>query len=323
MCGICGIFNLQLQPLAHGERIDAMAQTLFLRGPDSGGKFQLPHIALAIRRLSIIDLETGNQPLSNEAGDITLVFNGEIYNYRELCQGLLERGHHFKTHSDGEAIIHLYEEQGPGLPARVERHVRHRPLGSIAPNDCCWRATGPVRNRSITGATAKRWCSARRSRLCSSTRESAARLIPPRSPIIFSTAIFPARAAFTPKSRSFPAAHRMVVENGNIAHRRLLAPAGLFALAGAAAGDAPPGARFGGRTRRAPAAGGGIAPGERRSPGRLPERRRGFLRHRRHHERAESGKRQFVFRELSRKRPSTRSPTPRWWPSASAPSITF
>ena len=90
-----------------------MAQTLFLRGPDSGGKFELPHIALAIRRLSIIDLETGNQPLTNESGNITLVFNGEIYNYRELCEGLLERGHHFKTHSDGEAIIHLYEEKGP------------------------------------------------------------------------------------------------------------------------------------------------------------------------------------------------------------------
>src|SRR5271169_3884197 len=113
MCGICGILNLQLQPLAHGDRIDAMAARIFHRGPDSGGKFQLAHIALAIRRLSIIDLETGNQPLSNEAGDITLVFNGEIYNYRELCKGLLERGHHFKTHSDGEAIIHLYEEMGP------------------------------------------------------------------------------------------------------------------------------------------------------------------------------------------------------------------
>jgi asparagine synthase (glutamine-hydrolysing) len=112
MCGICGIINLQHEPLAHGDRIDAMAASIFQRGPDSGGKFQLPHLALAIRRLSIIDLETGNQPLSNETGDITLVFNGEIYNYRELCKGLLERGHHFKTHSDGEAIIHLYEEQG-------------------------------------------------------------------------------------------------------------------------------------------------------------------------------------------------------------------
>jgi asparagine synthase (glutamine-hydrolysing) len=113
MCGICGIFNLQLQPLEHGDRINEMAARIFHRGPDSGGKFQQSHIALAIRRLSIIDLQTGNQPLSNETGEITLVFNGEIYNYKELCEGLLKRGHHFRTHSDGEAIIHLYEEQGP------------------------------------------------------------------------------------------------------------------------------------------------------------------------------------------------------------------
>ncbi len=89
-----------------------MAARILHRGPDSGGKFQLPQLALAIQRLSIIDLETGNQPLSNEAGDVTLVFNGEIYNYRELCKGLLDRGHHFKTQSDGEAIVHLYEERG-------------------------------------------------------------------------------------------------------------------------------------------------------------------------------------------------------------------
>src|SRR5579871_6702461 len=101
MCGICGTFNLQLQPLDHADSIDRMAQRIYHRGPDSGGKFQQSHIALAIRRLSIIDLETGNQPLSNEAGDVTLVFNGEIYNYRELCEGLRDRGHFLKTHSDG------------------------------------------------------------------------------------------------------------------------------------------------------------------------------------------------------------------------------
>ena len=113
MCGICGIFNLTLQPAAHRERIDAMSARLEHRGPDSQGKFELPHLALAIRRLSIIDLETGNQPLYNETGDITLVFNGEIYNYRELRQPLLERGHKFQTQSDGEVIAHLYEEKGP------------------------------------------------------------------------------------------------------------------------------------------------------------------------------------------------------------------
>ncbi len=113
MCGICGMLNLKLEPLAHRERLEAMSARLGHRGPDSAGKFELPHMALAIRRLSIIDLETGDQPLSNEAGDVTLVFNGEIYNYRELRQGLLEHGHLFNTRSDGEVIAHLYEELGP------------------------------------------------------------------------------------------------------------------------------------------------------------------------------------------------------------------
>lgn len=113
MCGICGIFNLALEPVAHRERIDAMSERIVHRGPDSHGKFELPHLALAIRRLSIIDLATGDQPLSNEAGDVTLVFNGEIYNYRELRGPLLERGHKFKTQSDGEIVAHLYEERGP------------------------------------------------------------------------------------------------------------------------------------------------------------------------------------------------------------------
>jgi asparagine synthase (glutamine-hydrolysing) len=113
MCGICGVHNLALEPLAHPEIIDRMSATLERRGPDSNGKFQLPHLSLAIRRLSIIDLETGDQPLSNESGDVTLVFNGEIYNYRDLRDKLLDHGHRFRTRSDGEVIAHLYEELGP------------------------------------------------------------------------------------------------------------------------------------------------------------------------------------------------------------------
>ena len=113
MCGICGILNLKLDSAAVGERIGPMSATIEHRGPDSHGTFELPYVALAIRRLSIIDLETGDQPLSNETGDVTLVFNGEIYNYRELRQELLARGHKFKTRSDGEVIVHLYEERGP------------------------------------------------------------------------------------------------------------------------------------------------------------------------------------------------------------------
>src|SRR5579864_1967805 len=113
MCGICGLLNLNGEPVADRERIDAMSERLKHRGPDSHGKFELPHVALGIRRLSIIDLATGDQPLFNETGDIAMVFNGEIYNYRELRPRLLERGHRFKTHSDGEVIVHLYEDLGP------------------------------------------------------------------------------------------------------------------------------------------------------------------------------------------------------------------
>ena len=119
MCGICGLLNLKLEPLAGAQRIHEMSRSLEHRGPDSHGKFELPHVALAIRRLSIIDLQTGDQPLSNETGDVTLVFNGEIYNYRELRRQLLERGHQFKSHSDGEVIVHLYEEQGPDFVAEL------------------------------------------------------------------------------------------------------------------------------------------------------------------------------------------------------------
>jgi asparagine synthase (glutamine-hydrolysing) len=112
MCGICGIVNLALEPAAYRDSIDLLSARLEHRGPDSHGKFELPHLAFAIRRLSIIDLQTGDQPLSNETGDVTLVFNGEIYNYRELREKLCRRGHGFKTQSDGEVIAHLYEERG-------------------------------------------------------------------------------------------------------------------------------------------------------------------------------------------------------------------
>ncbi|MGH9357534.1 MAG: asparagine synthase (glutamine-hydrolyzing), partial [Terriglobia bacterium] len=112
MCGICGIFNLTLETARSRVAIDSMSARIAHRGPDSAGKFELPYLALAVRRLSIIDLETGDQPLSNETGDITAVFNGEIYNYRELSRQLAERGHRLRTHSDGEVIVHLYEERG-------------------------------------------------------------------------------------------------------------------------------------------------------------------------------------------------------------------
>lgn len=112
MCGICGVVT------AHGEQaiteavLRGMCQLLRHRGPDDEGYFCEAPAWLAVRRLSIIDLAEGRQPMTNEAGTIRLVFNGEIYNFRELRKALEQRGHLFVTQSDSEVIVHAYEEYG-------------------------------------------------------------------------------------------------------------------------------------------------------------------------------------------------------------------
>jgi asparagine synthase (glutamine-hydrolysing) len=114
MCGICGKMNFDSGGVpVDAELIRRMLDSIRHRGPDDDGVYLSPQIGLGHRRLSIIDLNTGHQPLSNEDGSIWIVFNGEIYNYRELRAELLARGHILKTQSDTEVIIHLYEEYGP------------------------------------------------------------------------------------------------------------------------------------------------------------------------------------------------------------------
>jgi asparagine synthase (glutamine-hydrolysing) len=110
VCGICGIASLAgpVDP----ERLARMSATLVHRGPDSDGSFVDGPIALAARRLAIIDLQTGDQPIANEDSTIHVVQNGELYNYRELRAGLERAGHRFRTHGDTEVLVHLYEEHG-------------------------------------------------------------------------------------------------------------------------------------------------------------------------------------------------------------------
>ena len=112
MCGIAGI--LAKDRLWEGARplLKNMADTLSHRGPDGEGFYFDQRIGLAHRRLSIIDLEGGKQPLSNEDGTVWVTFNGEIYNYLELRHNLIQKGHTFKTASDTEVLVHLYEEKG-------------------------------------------------------------------------------------------------------------------------------------------------------------------------------------------------------------------
>src|SRR5271156_5171526 len=113
MCGICGKLNFDPGNSVNPALIRGMLDTIRHRGPDDEGIYIAGEVGLGQRRLSIIDLNAGHQPLSNEDGTVWIVFNGEIYNYQELRAFLLSKGHTFKTQSDTEVIVHLYEEFGP------------------------------------------------------------------------------------------------------------------------------------------------------------------------------------------------------------------
>ena len=121
MCGICGLIDLKGRPIER-HFLEQLTDTLAHRGPDAKGIFlnqraqgessSSPSVGLGHRRLSIIDLAGGHQPLSNEDGTVWIVFNGEIYNFPRLREELLARGHRFRTRSDTETIVHAYEEWG-------------------------------------------------------------------------------------------------------------------------------------------------------------------------------------------------------------------
>ena len=119
MCGICGIVEFGRQSDIPGDVVHRMNQTMIHRGPDDGGVFVGPGVGLGHRRLSIIDLAGGHQPMSNEDGTVWVLLNGEIYNYPELRAELAQRGHKFATKSDTEAIVHLYEDLAEGCFARL------------------------------------------------------------------------------------------------------------------------------------------------------------------------------------------------------------
>ena len=110
MCGIAGYFSRA----GDGDQaiVQAMCDVIRHRGPDDEGFHVEGPCAIGMRRLSIIDLATGHQPISNEDGTIWVVFNGEIYDYKVLRENLIAQGHRFRTHSDTEVLVHLYEQEG-------------------------------------------------------------------------------------------------------------------------------------------------------------------------------------------------------------------
>ncbi|MGE4095928.1 MAG: asparagine synthase (glutamine-hydrolyzing), partial [Candidatus Binatia bacterium] len=116
MCGIAGIYYVHDSQTVQAELLQRMTDGLVHRGPDAGALFLDGPVGLGHRRLKIIDLEGGKQPLFNEDGRKVIVFNGEIYNYLSLRKDLLKRGHQFSTRSDTEVILHAYEEYGEQCP---------------------------------------------------------------------------------------------------------------------------------------------------------------------------------------------------------------
>jgi asparagine synthase (glutamine-hydrolysing) len=112
MCGVCGIATADPEQPIEVDLLVRMADAIAYRGPDDSGVHVGPGIGLAMRRLSIIDLATGHQPMQNEDRTVHLVFNGELYNYRELRAQLRAQGHEFRTESDTEVVVHAYEEWG-------------------------------------------------------------------------------------------------------------------------------------------------------------------------------------------------------------------
>ncbi len=112
MCGICGIFFSNHDGRVRRDALATMNRQIAHRGPDDEGLLVQDRVGLAMRRLSIIDVQTGHQPMSNEDGNVSIVFNGEIYNHQKLRSDLESRGHRYRTKSDTETIVHLYEEYG-------------------------------------------------------------------------------------------------------------------------------------------------------------------------------------------------------------------
>ncbi|MBK8505592.1 MAG: hypothetical protein IPL46_27365 [Saprospiraceae bacterium] len=119
MCGIAGILNSDHHHTPDLRDLENMLTPIRHRGPDDIGIHIQQNVGFGFRRLSIIDVHNGHQPMSNEDGSVWIVFNGEIYNFKELRRDLITKGHVFKTNTDTETIVHLYEDLGTKCVAKL------------------------------------------------------------------------------------------------------------------------------------------------------------------------------------------------------------
>ena len=120
MCGLCGIALNDTRQAVDAEQLKRMRDTLSHRGPDDADIWRHDNVGFGHRRLSVIDVAGGHQPLANEDGTVWVAFNGEIYNFRGLMDELKAKGHTFRTRSDTEVLVHAYEEWGDRFVARLD-----------------------------------------------------------------------------------------------------------------------------------------------------------------------------------------------------------
>jgi len=170
MCGIAG--ELQFEAAVGAEHtariqsrttVSAMCAVLSHRGPDDSGLMSSGPLTMGMRRLSIIDLAGGKQPIANEDRSIWVVCNGEIYNYREIRAELVARGHQFRSGSDVEVLVHLYEDHGLEFVRRL-RGMFAFALWITGPNAWCWGVIGSASSHSSSPSMTTASCSPPRSR---------------------------------------------------------------------------------------------------------------------------------------------------------------
>jgi len=149
MCGICGIVYPGAAQWVERDTLAQINAQIVHRGPDDDGFFVEGNVGLAMRRLSIIDVRTGHQPISNEDGSLWIIFNGEIYNHLTLRAQMQAHGHQYRTNSDTESILHLYEEYGRNCVQHL-RGMFTSPFGTHARTVCLPPVTVWVLSRFIT-----------------------------------------------------------------------------------------------------------------------------------------------------------------------------
>jgi asparagine synthase (glutamine-hydrolysing) len=140
MCGIAGLVSSDALQPEDRERVVRMRDVASHRGPDDAGLYADDRAALGHRRLSIVDLAAGHQPLANEDETIWIVFNGEIYNHQAVRERLESAGHRYRTRSDTETIVHAYEQWGYPR-SNISAGCSRSRSGTQATSDCCWPAT--------------------------------------------------------------------------------------------------------------------------------------------------------------------------------------